>query len=46
VPPAGTVCPANPNPFLELATADERSAAPAPLVGLPGASPIREFAGR
>ena len=46
VPPAGTVCPANPNPFLELATADQRSAAPAPLVGLPGASPIREFAGR
>jgi hypothetical protein len=37
LPPSGTVCPANPNPFLEgqLRTA----AVAAPLVGLPG--PIR-----
>jgi pimeloyl-ACP methyl ester carboxylesterase len=33
LPPAGTVCPANPNPF--LASAQRSASASAPLVGLP-----------
>jgi hypothetical protein len=32
LPPAGTVCPANPNPFVPSAL---RATSPAPLVGLP-----------
>ena len=35
LPPAGTVCPANPNPFLSVAGLQSQTAAP--LVGLPPA---------
>lgn len=36
LPPQGTVCPANPNPFLVAATASATAhAAPAPVAGLP-----------
>jgi len=46
LPPAGTVCPANPNPFLPQVSAFARSAAvsaaPAqPMVGLPPLRPGR-----
>ena len=34
LPPVGTVCPANPNPFLDVAEA-RLAAPPAPAVGLP-----------
>jgi hypothetical protein len=33
LPPRGTICPANPNPFLAAAT--QRSTTPTPLIGLP-----------
>jgi hypothetical protein len=39
LPPEGTVCPANPNPF--LTPAEQRVAAAVPLAGLPGTHPGR-----
>jgi pimeloyl-ACP methyl ester carboxylesterase len=42
LPPEGTVCPANPNPFVDAAASALRRAAPlTPLIGLPPAWPMR-----
>ena len=43
LPPEGTICPANPNPFVEAAAASAalRAAPPTPLIGLPPAWPMR-----